>query len=151
MMQQPHPKSASPPITHPFPVGMVNFRDPAVIAQDSCAYTISTLLYRIRSTLNTPSDSGRPEVLAHRERPLHVSGPAAPCTQHASLFSRDARLPKFSPPAGSSSPLSNMNGASFKDVAPTGGRYGYVDIRASLWLPLPLAHRILELILLVLS
>ena len=56
---------------------MVNFLDPAAIAQDSCAYTISTVLCRIRSTLNTPSHSGRPEVLAHRERPLHVSFPAA--------------------------------------------------------------------------
>ena len=42
-----------------------------------------------------------------------------------------------------------MNGAFFKDVAPTGGRYGYVDIRASLWLPLLLAHWILELIFLL--
>jgi len=34
------------------------------------------------------------------------------------------------PLAGNTSPLLDMNGVPFEDIAPTGGRYGSVDIRA---------------------
>ena len=33
--------------------------------------------------------------------------------------------------------LLNMNGTSFEDVGPTAGRYGSVDICASIWFILP--------------
>lgn len=72
----PSPQTHLP--AYPFPVGMVDFHNPAVIARDSCACLIATVLSRVRNTLNPPSHSGRQQVLAHRKRPLHVSCLAAP-------------------------------------------------------------------------
>jgi len=65
--------------------------------------------------------------MAHLERSLHVSFSGRPrplLLQYIAYLNLTL--------AGNSSLLLIMNGASFEDVAPTAGRYGYVAICVSL-------------------
>jgi hypothetical protein len=55
------------------PASMVNFRDPAVIAQDARAYSLTVILCVLRHSHNSPFGSGGHEAVAHHRRPLHVS------------------------------------------------------------------------------
>jgi hypothetical protein len=54
---------------------MVNFHDPAVIAQDLCEYPFAAKHEGSESLLHPPFDSGGPEALAHPGWSLHVSLP----------------------------------------------------------------------------
>jgi len=119
------------------PVTMVNFRDPSVVLQDAGAYTFPTMLCGLsllRPSLQWCSPSyGTLWVVftceyIRRFRPIQAS-PAI--TQPYCL-------------AGNTSLLSIMSGVSLGDVALTAGRYGSVDICASLSFPLP--HRFPDLL-----
>ena len=112
-----------------FPASMVNFRDPAVIAQDSREYTVGVLLYSLRKTTNSSPYQWR------------WSSCGTPCSvstcELVGLFSSQYDLYPNSPQVGNTSPLLIMNGTLLGGVSLTGGRYGSVRIFASFGFTLP--------------
>ena len=71
-------------------------------------------------------DSGVEQIVACSERYLQVSLPdhAGFCYSKSVVTVR--LIFRILPLAGNTSPLLNMSGASFEDIASTGGRYGSV-------------------------
>ena len=99
---------------------MVNFRDPAKIGRDFCAYLLpSGPGYWSQPILVVPFHRDRREAVAHHRWPIHVSQPS-----HVDLQDPPSLTLRFS--VGSFSLPLTTNGASFKGVVPTGGRYGSV-------------------------
>ncbi len=128
------PSFPSPLLTDPtccFPASMVNFRDPAVIAQDSRACTFETSLYSLGVL-------GRPLTSPYQWRWSSCGTPWAVSTcELIGLFLSQYDPYLNSPQVGNTSPLSNMNGTSSGAVSRTGGRYGSVRIVAPFWFLLP--------------
>jgi hypothetical protein len=120
------------------PARMVNYHDPAVLAQDACAYAFVARLCSSESLSNPYFCRGYGEVLPHCGRYLHVGlaprGARPSYNVHTEHGVNSIR--RLS--AGSSSLISTMNGVSSKGVVLTIGQYG--SVMTGTWLQKSLAN-----------